>query len=245
MEHLIETNFFGSDKALASMFKAFAEFQQDMDFVNKDSKGYGYDYADYKSVVIVVRSGFKGKGLSYTHVSRVDENSNLLMGTRIVWSDGQEYAYIESMLPLKEVHVVGRDGKNKTNDLQALGAGLTYVKRYTLQTVAGLPTEDDDGKSANVAAPKMQKQPQKPKQQAFTLVMLNKGAERLEKRYFIEEKKKFYDAVLIANVIRDDLKTKGFTIESDVSNQISELCVQLAEKHNQSLEDKLDDEIPV
>lgn len=36
----------------------------------------------------------------------------------------------------------------KEKDPQAFGSGLTYAKRYSLQTILGLPSEDDDGKAA-------------------------------------------------------------------------------------------------
>ena len=36
----------------------------------------------------------------------------------------------------------------KPNDPQAFGSGITYSKRYALQALLGLPTEDDDGNAA-------------------------------------------------------------------------------------------------
>ena len=42
------------------------------------------------------------------------------------------------------------------NNPQALGSGITYSKRYSLQAIMGLPTEDDDGNAGarTPAAPK-------------------------------------------------------------------------------------------
>ena len=37
---------------------------------------------------------------------------------------------------------------NRGNPMQALGSGITYAKRYGLQTAFGLPSEDDDGNAA-------------------------------------------------------------------------------------------------
>ena len=34
---------------------------------------------------------------------------------------------------------------NKYDDSQALGSAITYAKRYSLQAIYGLPSEDDDG----------------------------------------------------------------------------------------------------
>lgn len=39
------------------------------------------------------------------------------------------------------------------NDPQKMGSGITYAKRYALQSAFGLPSEDDDGNSAAQAKP--------------------------------------------------------------------------------------------
>jgi hypothetical protein len=36
----------------------------------------------------------------------------------------------------------------KQNDPQAFGSAITYAKRYSLQAILGVPSEDDDGESA-------------------------------------------------------------------------------------------------
>ena len=43
------------------------------------------------------------------------------------------------------------------NDPQKMGSGITYAKRYALQSAFGLPSEDDDGNEAS--KPKLQHQP--------------------------------------------------------------------------------------
>jgi hypothetical protein len=42
-------------------------------------------------------------------------------------------------------------------DPQKMGSGITYAKRYGLQSVFGLPSEDDDGNSASMPSPKVTK----------------------------------------------------------------------------------------
>lgn len=39
------------------------------------------------------------------------------------------------------------------NDPQKMGSGITYAKRYALQSAFGLPSEDDDGNTAAQAKP--------------------------------------------------------------------------------------------
>ena len=38
---------------------------------------------------------------------------------------------------------------NKKTDPQAMGSAITYAKRYALQAIYGLGTDDDDGNSAS------------------------------------------------------------------------------------------------
>jgi len=46
------------------------------------------------------------------------------------------------------------------NDPQGMGSAITYARRYTLQSAAGLPSEDDDGNAASKPPAKPQyKQP--------------------------------------------------------------------------------------
>jgi hypothetical protein len=42
-------------------------------------------------------------------------------------------------------------------DPQAAGSALTYARRYALQSIAGIPSEDDDGNQASQASPKQSK----------------------------------------------------------------------------------------
>lgn len=42
-------------------------------------------------------------------------------------------------------------------DPQKMGSGITYAKRYGLQSAFGLPSEDDDGNSASMPNPKVTK----------------------------------------------------------------------------------------
>ena len=40
-------------------------------------------------------------------------------------------------------------------DPQKMGSGITYAKRYGLQSAFGLPSEDDDGNSASMPKPEV------------------------------------------------------------------------------------------
>ena len=44
----------------------------------------------------------------------------------------------------------------KKQDAQAVGSAITYLRRYALQSIMGLPVEDDDGNAASRRAPQQQ-----------------------------------------------------------------------------------------
>jgi hypothetical protein len=60
---------------------------------------------------------------------------------------------------------------NKQNDAQAHGSGVTYARRYGLQSFANIGCDDDDGNSAS--APAQKQEPKKP--------FLEKGTEAWKK----------------------------------------------------------------
>ncbi len=79
-------------------------------------------------------------GLVYTQSIGFSE-SHTWVKTTI--SHIEDEATIESTVP-----VIVRD----TNSAQALGAGITYAKRYGLQSLFALPSYDDDGNAAEKSA---------------------------------------------------------------------------------------------
>lgn len=56
----------------------------------------------------------------------------------------------------------------KTNDAQAQGSGITYARRYGLQSLACVGADDDDGNKAS----QLPKQPEQPKQPEFDLATI-------------------------------------------------------------------------
>lgn len=91
-------------------------------------------YADLNSVVDAVRIPFAENGLSYSQFPVMDENR---VGVEtILMHDSGEFIASTLMLPTGKL------------DAQAAGSAITYARRYSLQSIAGIPAEDDDGNAA-------------------------------------------------------------------------------------------------
>lgn len=103
-------------------------------------------YADLASVVRAIKQPFADNGLSYSQFPFYEEGcagvETLLMHKSGEWMSSK------LSLPL---------GKK---DAQGAGSAITYARRYSLQSMAGVPSDDDDGNLASKAATKsVQKQP--------------------------------------------------------------------------------------
>ncbi len=91
-------------------------------------------YADLNSVVDAVRIPFAENGLSYSQFPVMDDNR---VGVEtILMHDSGEFIASTLMLPTGKL------------DAQAAGSAITYARRYSLQSIAGIPAEDDDGNAA-------------------------------------------------------------------------------------------------
>ncbi len=91
-------------------------------------------YADLNAVVDAVRIPFAENGLSYSQFPVMDDNR---VGVEtILMHDSGEFIASTLMLPTGKL------------DAQAAGSAITYARRYSLQSIAGIPAEDDDGNAA-------------------------------------------------------------------------------------------------
>ena len=51
---------------MKNLFKALAEFQQEVPVIHKGTKGYGYSYADLPTIFEVINPLLKKHGLGFT-----------------------------------------------------------------------------------------------------------------------------------------------------------------------------------
>lgn len=97
-------------------------------------------YADMGSVVEAVKGPFSNNGLSYSQFPIFRDG---LVGVEtILMHNSGEWISNELLLPMVK------------QDPQAAGSALTYARRYSLQAIAGIPSEDDDGNAASAPSSK-------------------------------------------------------------------------------------------
>lgn len=92
-------------------------------------------YADLKEVVKAVKEPFANNGLSYTQFP-IENNGRIGVETILMHSSGE---YITNSFTVNL----------SKQDAQGAGSAITYCRRYALQAIAGIPSEDDDGNAAS------------------------------------------------------------------------------------------------
>ena len=112
----------------AAMNKAQAE----MTAAKKDAKNpfFKSKYADLGSVILALKEAFANNGLSFMQ-SPFMTDGGVGVETLIMHSSG-EWLEGELTLPLDKPTP------------QAAGSAITYARRYALQSMAGIPSADDD-----------------------------------------------------------------------------------------------------
>jgi len=96
-------------------------------------------YSDLATVIDAVKGPLNDNGIVFIQ-SPANNDAGVTVTTRFQHESGE---FIEDTIYLPVT----------TQTPQAFGSGITYAKRYGLQSMAGLPSEDDDGQAAS-AAPK-------------------------------------------------------------------------------------------
>jgi len=125
-----------SSESMKNLAEALCSAQATMGGAVKDSANpfFKSSYADLTSVIKAIKQPFTDNGLSYTQFP-VSNEHGIGVITRLMHTSG-EWLEQEYYLPIVK------------RDPQAAGSAITYARRYALQSIAGIPTADDDAESA-------------------------------------------------------------------------------------------------
>ena len=125
-----------SSELINELAAALCKAQAEMGGAVKDSSNpfFKSSYADLTSVIKAIKQPFADNGLSYTQFPVSSENG-VGVSTRLMHISGQ---WLEMDYTLPTVK----------KDPQASGSAISYARRYALQSIAGIPTAEDDAESA-------------------------------------------------------------------------------------------------
>ncbi|YP_010660209.1 recombinase [Pseudoalteromonas phage HS1] len=154
-------------------------------------------YADMNSVVDAVRIPFCNNGLSYSQFPTMQDNK-VGVETILMHESGE---WISDILVLPMVK----------QDPQAAGSAITYAKRYALQSIAGIPSEDDDGNAAS-----SQKAPARQSNQNTNWY----NSFESDKQFMLVD---IQSGAKTADMIISELKANGFAVSNQVADQIKQL----------------------
>jgi len=137
-------------ESIKELATALSKAQNQMSGAAKDSKNpfFKSNYADLSSVVAAIKEPFASHGLSYSQFP-VFSDGKVGVETILMHESG-EWLSSELILPMTK------------QDPQAAGSAITYARRYALQAIAGIPSEDDDGNGASQQNKASQRPPPKP-----------------------------------------------------------------------------------
>ncbi|RTL01710.1 MAG: hypothetical protein EKK57_03830 [Proteobacteria bacterium] len=115
---------------MKALFKALANFQQEVPILHKDTQGYGYSYTDLPEILRTINPLLKKHGLGFIQPL----NGNELKTVVFHYESGES---IESTV------IIPEDSMKGMNKYQSLGSGITYMRRYALSSFLGLVTDKD------------------------------------------------------------------------------------------------------
>jgi hypothetical protein len=133
---------------IGTLAKALPKLMGDMKNATNTKGGYGYNYAPLNEILDDVRPILTKHGFSL--VQTVGSEGGMVSVTTTLIHDSGES--IGSTFLLPPANVAG------TNEVQKLGASITYARRYMLTSILGIAGEEDtdgraEGNSRPVAPP--------------------------------------------------------------------------------------------
>ena len=128
-------------ESIAELAKSLCKAQAEMSGAAKASNNpyFQSKYADLKEVIKAIKEPFANHGLSYVQFP-IEAGGRIGVETILMHESGE---YLSNSFTVQLTK----------QDAQGAGSAITYCRRYGLQAVAGIPSEDDDGNSASSQQP--------------------------------------------------------------------------------------------
>lgn len=131
-----------TSESIKAIAPALLKAQKEMEGAKKDSNNpfFKSKYSDFNAVLEACKGPLNDNEISILQPHRVDvlPNGTFMVVETILLHSSGEFISGETKVEVA-----------KANDPQALGSAQSYAKRYGLQSIVALPSEDDDGETAN------------------------------------------------------------------------------------------------
>ena len=150
------SNIIMSDK-INELAGALSKAQSKLGSVHKGEQGYGYNYASLASTIETSKEALTENGLSVTQLLGEIKDNKVTITTMLLHSSGQRIGCTS------EVTIIDMKG---CNEAQNQGASVSYGRRYALQAILNMASEDNDASSqgkASKSEPKKSAPATKPK----------------------------------------------------------------------------------
>ena len=124
-------------ESIKNLAMAMNKAQSEMGGAHKGANNpfFKSKYADLGAVVEAVKEPFANNGLSYVQFP-IEQGGRIGIETILMHASGEWLSNSFTVNVTKQ-------------DAQGAGSAITYCRRYGLQAIAGIPSEDDDGNGAS------------------------------------------------------------------------------------------------
>jgi hypothetical protein len=135
-EEIVEDNFEMSE-SINELAGALAKAQGLMSAVGKGKEGYNYNYSDLASVQDASRKPLSDNGISVVQsVETLRRKAPWIACTTMILHESGQWLKSRLAMPVVQMKSV--------SPAQAIGATITYARRYSWQAVLGMASEDND-----------------------------------------------------------------------------------------------------
>ena len=128
--------------SIKTIAPALVAAQAQIRFAVKDSTNphFKSKYANINSTVDAIKPALNDNGIAFIQSLSPSDDGKLHLTTRLLHSSG-EWLEDTAVCPLQK------------QDAQGVGSCVSYLRRYSLTSMLGLYSEDDDGNSASEVSP--------------------------------------------------------------------------------------------
>lgn len=139
---------------MKNLFSALIKAREEIKNLCPDKQGYGYKYVELSKIIDMLKNVLPKFGLGYSQLPTSQDPNNCGLRTIVFHESGES---IEDTIMFTPTDMKG------VNKSQALGASLTYFRRYALCAAFGI-TGDEDTDAVVEPKTKASTQNQQPKQ---------------------------------------------------------------------------------